>query len=50
MSRKPKPLKPKLPGQKAGPTKQQQKPPPKKPWSRAEEIGKRVVDSINPFD
>ena len=50
MPREPRPIKVAVPGQKKGPTKQQQKPPPKRPWSRAEEIGKRVVDSINPFD
>jgi hypothetical protein len=48
--RKPKPTKPPVPGQKAGPTKLQKKAPQKRPWTRAEEIGKRVVDSINPFD
>lgn len=49
--RRPRPIKGRNPGYSAG-----KKPPksgPKKPWSRAEEIGKRVADSIgslNPFD
>lgn len=37
-------------GQAANPSKNQKRKPAKKPWTRAEEIGARVVGAINPFD
>ena len=48
--RRPRPLKAKLPGQKAGPTKNQQRKPPKRPWDRAVKTAQEASSWLNPFD
>jgi hypothetical protein len=54
---RPKPVKVAVPGQKKGPTRNQARPSPKRPWSKGEDaakaVGNRVADAIgklNPFD
>ena len=50
MPRKPRPLNPKLPGQKAKPTANQKRKPPKQPWERGVKVVERIGRTLNPFD